>query len=550
MNGKQQVAQISQLQHAEGQMKGIETSSELRRLGFQLDLTRDELHASQDALKEARLSTDKQISEKEEEIKRLQSSLGASETARAEERLAMELKDEELKLAKSRAAAEGAESERANSSLREAEAAIRTLEAQSDVLHAKVQKLSNSLAETCTEAEKMTALLTDNEIASEALHRQVFLLLLASVSLLFFPVSHCHLISPRLALNPECYTWIRQIEALTVKIAASTDEVESVRRSLQEALADNDRQQHDKQQMQDRHADLVTALRLTLEVEQDSLRQCVGDRNAVRQELDDHKLKTASQQAELQALRDSLVQSERLRTRLGALVSSSLADVVQSMRSAVQDLRVEISQASLQQMDKARPRQLSPPARGRGESPPPGTLTKEVALSLADSLNLNSGQKNMFFRIAMDTDDKRSSPSLDFQVLFSCVSSSCLHVCVNIYIESPIGTATAHAPCMHHACKMLTCLRVCTRIHARVCVAVCVCANQDGPIDKTPLFETLEHLTSKSEQVAACCQLASRSGSHLGLPLSVSLRTLHVHACTQLALQRRLSDAGRADVAA
>ena len=114
------------------------------------------------------------------------------------------------------------------------------------------------------------------------------------------------------------------------------------------------------------------------------------------------------------------------------------------------------------------------------------------------------------------------------------------------------GACTMHAPCMHHACKMLTCLRVCTRIHARVCVAVCacVCANQDGPIDKTPLFETLEHLTSKSEQVAACCQLASRSGSHLGLPLSVSLRTLHVHACTQLALQRRLSDAGRADVAA
>ena len=38
-------------------------------------------------------------------------------------------------------------------------------DAQSDVLHTKVRKLSNSLAETCTEAVQMTALLTDNELA-------------------------------------------------------------------------------------------------------------------------------------------------------------------------------------------------------------------------------------------------------------------------------------------------------------------------------------------------------------------------------------------------
>ena len=74
-----------------------------------------------------------------------------------------------------------------------------------------------------------------------------------------------------------------------MSIVASAKEAERVERNLQQALADNVRLQEEQSHAQQKHDHLLRTLHLELELNLDSLKQCVCDRNAVRQELEDLK---------------------------------------------------------------------------------------------------------------------------------------------------------------------------------------------------------------------------------------------------------------------
>jgi chromosome segregation ATPase len=139
-------------EHAQCQLDSAESACKLRSLGFQLDMTLDQLHAA------------------ELEMEDLKASLAASEAGRAQVRLSLERKGEELKQALSAAAA-GAAREQALEdvhlalvfetglcvSLREADASIGRLEAANLEERAEMQELSRSLASSADEAEKMAS---------------------------------------------------------------------------------------------------------------------------------------------------------------------------------------------------------------------------------------------------------------------------------------------------------------------------------------------------------------------------------------------------------
>ena len=151
-------------EHAQWQLDSAESASKLRSLGFQHDMTLDQLHAA------------------EEEMEDLKASLAASEAGRSHERLSLGRKGEELEQALSSAAAADAAKEPAHEdlrveretqnwaarvalvgetglrvSLREADATIGRLEAASLKERAEMQELSRSLASSADEAENMAA---------------------------------------------------------------------------------------------------------------------------------------------------------------------------------------------------------------------------------------------------------------------------------------------------------------------------------------------------------------------------------------------------------
>ena len=140
-------------EHAQWQLDSAESASKLRALGFQHDMTLDQLHAA------------------ELEMHDLKASLAASEAGSAQVRLSLERKGEELKQALSSAATAGAAREQAledvhvalvfetglRDSLCEADSSIGRLEAANLKERAEIQELSRSPASSADEAEKMAS---------------------------------------------------------------------------------------------------------------------------------------------------------------------------------------------------------------------------------------------------------------------------------------------------------------------------------------------------------------------------------------------------------
>lgn len=140
-------------EHAQWQQDSAEPACKLWSLGFQLDMTLDQLHAA------------------ELEMEDLKASMAASEAGRAQERPSLKRKGEELKQALGSAAAAGAASAQAledmrvalvvetglRVSLREADASIGRLETANLQERAEIQELSRSLASSADEAEKMAS---------------------------------------------------------------------------------------------------------------------------------------------------------------------------------------------------------------------------------------------------------------------------------------------------------------------------------------------------------------------------------------------------------
>jgi hypothetical protein len=140
-------------EHAQCQLDSTESACKLRLLGFQLDMTLDQLHAA------------------ELEMHDLKASLAASEAGSAQVRLSLERKGEELKQALSSAATAGAAREQAledvhvalvfetglRVSLCEADSSIGRLEAANLKERAEIQELSRSPASSADEAEKMAS---------------------------------------------------------------------------------------------------------------------------------------------------------------------------------------------------------------------------------------------------------------------------------------------------------------------------------------------------------------------------------------------------------